>query len=401
MADRVGRTRGRTSAVAPLLAAGLLAVAAAVTPPAQADDAGSGLAALADAARAVVDDASVQLVVRDGDFVVFGDVEGADAGPGDSDVQAKGSGAGGADVVVHDGYATLGEPDLLDRYEIRLVASEGIETVRAHLGPAADDAARAAVPLVIRPGTVRRVEPGHGQIDVVVSSTSSCSGSWLACGGPTIRDGVITDGRIWVNPRLLDRPAVDIGNALRHELGHTMGLAHYDHEHDGEIQVMHSRSFLAPAYRTGDLAGLAHLAGRPAPAPLRAPAAAPPAADLRALDPAASQPHGAVDLVSGGTYHVTVHGWAADPQTSAPIRVRIEVSDTSASIAADLPRSDVAAAHPDLGPDHGFRYRVLALPGAHEVCVTAVDPEGLADRALGCRTVTVGSHTARVGVQVL
>jgi phage tail protein X len=59
-----------------------------------------------------------------------------------------------------------------------------------------------------------------------------------------------------------------------------------------------------------------------------------------------------------------------------------------ASATASLPRSDVGAAHPVAGPNHGFDVTAVVPGGRTEVCVVAVNVgAGTANTTLGCRTV--------------
>lgn len=113
-------------------------------------------------------------------------------------------------------------------------------------------------------------------------------------------------------------------------------------------------------------------------------------------------PFGALDRVdpvpagttAGATPGVRVQGWAIDPNTTAPIRVHVYVDGVArASVEAGVSRPDVAAAH-GKGAEHGYDATVRGLaPGAHEVCVWAIDTFGPAmggvNPRLGCQTVTV------------
>ena len=110
-------------------------------------------------------------------------------------------------------------------------------------------------------------------------------------------------------------------------------------------------------------------------------------------DPTGTAPFGHLDRVvpeSGGFRAI---GWVADPDTSAPITVSVSSEQRPVTATADLERPDVAAAHPSLGPRHGFDVSFGGLtPGPHQVCVWAdnVGP-GTEGRLLGCTYVTVPS----------
>ncbi len=99
-------------------------------------------------------------------------------------------------------------------------------------------------------------------------------------------------------------------------------------------------------------------------------------------------PFGALDVlrVQGG--QLTVAGWAIDPDTAEPIDVHVYVDSSGRSVRADAPRSDVAAAYPGYGTNHGFEASFPVSSGSHQVCVYAID-RGLGEnRLLACRTIS-------------
>jgi peptidoglycan/xylan/chitin deacetylase (PgdA/CDA1 family) len=103
-------------------------------------------------------------------------------------------------------------------------------------------------------------------------------------------------------------------------------------------------------------------------------------------------PFGSFDNArADGTGRLTVSGWTIDPDTpTTPTRVHIYVDGRGTAITADGSRPDVGAAHPGTGSSHGFSAAFQATPGAHSVCVHAVDTS-TSSRTIpfGCRTVTV------------
>ncbi len=102
------------------------------------------------------------------------------------------------------------------------------------------------------------------------------------------------------------------------------------------------------------------------------------------------QPFGSFDSVSTAPGGFRVWGWAFDPET-ADAKIRITVDGTLVKTAlTGVERPDVAAVYPNLGLRHGFNAVIQAAPGAHMICVTAVN-EGVGgtDQPLGCRSVTV------------
>ncbi len=72
---------------------------------------------------------------------------------------------------------------------------------------------------------------------------------------------------------------------------------------------------------------------------------------------------------------VRIRGWAGDKDLGVgAVVVRIYIDGKwVTSRPADLPRPDVAAAHPDLGPDHGFDITFDAPVGEGDFCVHAID----------------------------
>lgn len=407
-------------------------------------------------------------VHRDGDFVVFGDplpprAAHATAAPGaghpdDGRTASNGSAA----VVVHDGYATFGDPTLLDRYEVRLVFSRGIEELRPHVERAAAAAAAArGEAVVVRRGTVPRQDPGHGQIDLVISEFSPCASPWLGCGGPVIEDGTVVGGRIWIHPRVMSEKAHALDNTLRHELGHTLGLAHYEPTHEGVVQTMHPTSVRASRYEAGDVAGLVALSG----GSHRPEVAVGSAVRIDAIEnlPGSIRIRGLADGAKVGSVLVTTIGERSDrrsmrsqdfeveiPADAGTHRVCVTVEYDGASEArtcadhvvpgapsgavtsvASTPigvvvqgwATDPQSAGPvevvvtvggvatrvraDRGvPGAGVRRHFVVAraigAGTHDVCVVVIDVGGGPDTDLGCRSTRVApGGVAGVGVQVL
>jgi peptidoglycan/xylan/chitin deacetylase (PgdA/CDA1 family) len=119
-------------------------------------------------------------------------------------------------------------------------------------------------------------------------------------------------------------------------------------------------------------------------------------------------PSGHLDTVRAfGTGRITTSGWTIDPDTpTVSTRVHVYVDGTpKVAVTANGSRTDVAAAHPEAGPLHGFTAAVQADPGAHTVCVYAIDTTVSSQHTnLGCRSVTVSPQapygsfdTARAG----
>lgn len=111
----------------------------------------------------------------------------------------------------------------------------------------------------------------------------------------------------------------------------------------------------------------------------------------------ATTPFGMLDEVSAGAGWIAARGWAIDPDTSGPIRVRVYLDGDGATgirvgtLLADLDRPDVGAAYPGSGSAHGF-FTTVAIPaGAHSICVVALDPVTAQTVSLGCRGATVAA----------
>lgn len=102
-------------------------------------------------------------------------------------------------------------------------------------------------------------------------------------------------------------------------------------------------------------------------------------------------PTGFLDSVtanSDGT--VTASGWTLDPDTTAPIKVRMSVDSTTTTFVADASRPDVGAAF-GKGANHGFTTTMPAAAGSRVVCLQALDATTADVLQLGCRTVTVAA----------
>jgi hypothetical protein len=102
-------------------------------------------------------------------------------------------------------------------------------------------------------------------------------------------------------------------------------------------------------------------------------------------------PVGVVDSISAGPGQVSVSGWALDHDTTASIPVHVYVDGKGTALVADQNRSDIGRAFPAYGPAHGFSTTVAAAPGAHDVCVYAINVGAGATVTMKCAKVTVPS----------
>lgn len=112
---------------------------------------------------------------------------------------------------------------------------------------------------------------------------------------------------------------------------------------------------------------------------------------------AASVPIGSVDGYGVGPGQVVATGWAADPDATSPMTVRMTVGGVTATARSVISRPDVQAVHPFAGPSSGFQVVANGVPpGYQDVCVTALNQNfGLGDLSLGCRPVIVTDPTGR------
>jgi hypothetical protein len=115
---------------------------------------------------------------------------------------------------------------------------------------------------------------------------------------------------------------------------------------------------------------------------------------------AASAPVGSVDGWGVGPGQVIATGWAADPDATRPMSVRLSVGGVSATASTSGSRPDVLAAFPFAGPNAGYTVVANGVPpGYQEACVVAVNQNfGLGDPTLGCRPVIVADPTGRAPV---
>ncbi|MDQ1137604.1 hypothetical protein QE410_002403 [Microbacterium sp. SORGH_AS 1204] len=100
-------------------------------------------------------------------------------------------------------------------------------------------------------------------------------------------------------------------------------------------------------------------------------------------------PTGNLESVGTSAGAVIVGGWALDLDTRDPIAVHVYVDGIGRAVLADVPRSDIGAAF-GLGDRHGFSASVPASRGSHNVCVYAINDNGVGPNLLlGCRTSNV------------
>ncbi|MGY1807090.1 LGFP repeat-containing protein [Blastococcus sp. SYSU D00669] len=109
------------------------------------------------------------------------------------------------------------------------------------------------------------------------------------------------------------------------------------------------------------------------------------------------------EVLSASGATITVAGWAFDPDdTTASVPVHVYVDGAGAALRADATRPDVGAAFGGIGDAHGFSYSAQLAPGAHTVCVYAIDVHDPSrNTALGCRTIAVRATLPRASLDVV
>jgi hypothetical protein len=102
-------------------------------------------------------------------------------------------------------------------------------------------------------------------------------------------------------------------------------------------------------------------------------------------------PFGSVDLIRPVVGGIRVAGWAVDLDTYDPVTLHFYVDGAFAAAGiAGASRPDVAARY-GYGSAHGFDTTVKTTPGAHSICVYAINVgSGSSNPPLGCGSVNVG-----------
>jgi len=107
-----------------------------------------------------------------------------------------------------------------------------------------------------------------------------------------------------------------------------------------------------------------------------------------------SSPTGHIDAVRGSNGSIGISGWAADPDTTAPLRVAFYVDGVGKrTVDADIDRGDLASRLGAGNTKHGFSTNLTGIaPGNRSVCAIAINQGPGSNATLGCATVSVGSN---------
>jgi hypothetical protein len=268
------------------------------------------------------------------------------------------------------GFNTLGSVvGSRSSYTIRLISSGNIETFRPTIQAAANDlAGTTGGSYPVAAGTTTSTDPAVGEILIVVSSSSPCNGTanWIGCGGPEDTamgpaGWVSMSGAIWLHPTLLNYSATTRQSTVAHEIGHVLGLDHFDGTFEGSQQIMHSSVIPSATYRSGDANGLRYLYAN------------------RQTVPGAPT----IGTATAGNASATVR-WTAPATTGGPpitsYRVRPYVSGTG--YLPEITFNSVATAQTITGLTNGttYRFNVRAInsigAGATSSLSAAVTPKG-------------------------
>ena len=110
--------------------------------------------------------------------------------------------------------------------------------------------------------------------------------------------------------------------------------------------------------------------------------------------PPKGSPYGVAEHIWFKPGGLRFSGWAIDPSApTQPVIAYVSVDGTIVGRAtANLPRPDVAKAHPSAGANHGFSFSELIKEGTHEICVKARNIGAGANVVLRCtkRTLDYG-----------
>lgn len=103
-----------------------------------------------------------------------------------------------------------------------------------------------------------------------------------------------------------------------------------------------------------------------------------------------ASPVGRFDALTAVPGGAAFAGWALDPDTADSISIDVYVDGVKTTYTAGRQRADVGQVYPSNGAAHGFDETVMLPPGAHRICIWALDSDNGVNISLGCRDVNVG-----------
>jgi hypothetical protein len=124
--------------------------------------------------------------------------------------------------------------------------------------------------------------------------------------------------------------------------------------------------------------------------------------DAFGLDPdgdkqACVDPVGSADVMGQVLDQVEVAGWAFDPNTTDPINVDIYDNAVGSRFTASDSRTDIGAAFPGAGDNHGFDVTTPEDIGTtHKICAYGINIGAGGNQSFGCKTITmqdIGEYT--------
>ena len=260
------------------------------------------------------------------------------------------------------------------RYEIRLIASNGIENFRGAVQSVAAELNGGLASVTVAGGLYGDpgATPPANTIYIGTASTSPCgtSPNYAGCAAPytgvsRAQGGtLVMAGRVWLLPPALGYSGTIQREVVAHEIGHALGLAHYSPPFQGATQVMYPSVSTIPSYQAGDRNGLLYLRG--------------------------GMPSGTIDSAkSTANRMLTVTGWAFDPDQIGAATYSIMVGSTRVGGGTtSLQRQDVNAAFGVTGA-RGFTLTVPAPGGLQSVCLVVDDFPANVQRTLHCLSATI------------